>query len=82
MDASSWPMNAPTHTAATANQWASGRSRMTWGRRGSTSSRSQVKVHGRDASDVPAPAPAVPAPAPAVPLPPLPPVTRSARRAS
>ena len=47
MDASSWPMKAPTHTAATANQWASGCSRMTWGRRGSTSSRSHVHVHGR-----------------------------------
>ena len=29
MDASSWPMNAPTHTAATANHGAFGRSRMT-----------------------------------------------------
>ena len=57
MDASSWPMKAPTHTAATANQWASGRSRMTWGRRGSTSRRSQVHVHGRAVSRVRVPAP-------------------------
>ena len=47
MEASSWPMNAPTHTAATAYQWALVRSRMTSGRLGSTSSRSQVNVQGR-----------------------------------
>ncbi len=57
MDASSWPMNAPTQTAATANQWALGCSRMTWGRRGSTSSRSQVSVHGRVTSRVLVPGP-------------------------
>ena len=48
MEASSWPMKAPMHTAATANQYALGCSRTTAGRRGSTRSLSQTNVHGRD----------------------------------
>ena len=52
MDASSWPMKAPTHTAATANQGASVAPGWPAGRRGSTSNRSHVHVHGRGASDV------------------------------
>ena len=48
IEASSCPMNAPTQTAATANQWASGCSRIAAGRLGSTKRRSQVHVHGLD----------------------------------
>ena len=48
MEASSWPMNAPTHTAATANHGAlRALPDRPAGRRGSTSSRSHVHVHGR-----------------------------------
>ena len=55
MDASSWPMNAPTQTAATAYQWALLRSRMASGRRGSTSNRSQVSVQGRSVTTLASP---------------------------